>query len=69
LLAGDVVPEAETAPIRYRVVQQLTRRSEEFVLYMSDDTLNLPRLRRVRCWQKIAASVTLSSAIRNMCSS
>jgi hypothetical protein len=42
LLAGDVVPEAENAPIRYRVVQQLTRRSEEFVLYMSDDTLNLP---------------------------
>lgn len=40
LLAGDVVPEAENAPIRYRVVQQLTRRSEEFVLYMSDDTLN-----------------------------
>ncbi|TCW46697.1 succinylglutamate desuccinylase [Phytobacter diazotrophicus] len=40
LLAGDVVPEAENAPIRYRVVQQLTRRSEEFVLYISDDTLN-----------------------------
>lgn len=40
LLSGDVVPEAETVPLRYRVVQQLTRHSEEFVLYMSDETLN-----------------------------
>jgi succinylglutamate desuccinylase len=40
LLSGDVVPEAETVPLRYRVVQQLTRRSEDFVLYMSDETLN-----------------------------
>jgi succinylglutamate desuccinylase len=40
LLAGDVVPEAQTPPIRYRVVQQLTRHSEAFILYMSPETLN-----------------------------
>lgn len=40
LVAGDVVPESDTPPLRYRVVQQLTRHSDEFVLYMPPTTLN-----------------------------
>lgn len=44
LLAGDAVPEAETAPVRYRVVQQLTRHSDDFVLYLSEQTLNFTPL-------------------------
>ena len=40
LLAGEMERRAVTAPIRYRVVQQLTRSSEDFRLHMSDDTLN-----------------------------
>ncbi len=40
LLAGDTVPDNETVPVRYRVVQQLTRHSEAFVLHLSPETLN-----------------------------
>lgn len=40
LLAGVAAPPAESVPLRYRVVQQLTRHSEAFKLYMSLDTLN-----------------------------
>ena len=40
LLAGDAAPEATAAPTRYRVVQQLTRHSESFVLYVPQDALN-----------------------------
>jgi len=40
LLAGDAVPDNETVPVRYRVVQQLTRHSEAFVLHLSPETLN-----------------------------
>ncbi|WP_342320950.1 succinylglutamate desuccinylase [Kosakonia sp. BYX6] len=40
LLAGEPAPDTENAPVHYRVVQQLTRHSEEFKLYMSADTLN-----------------------------
>lgn len=44
LLAGDAVPESDAAPIRYRVVQQLTRHSDEFVLYLPSTTLNFTPL-------------------------
>lgn len=40
LLAGDAVPETDKPPLRYRVVQQLTRHSDDFVLHMSPQTLN-----------------------------
>ena len=40
LVAGDVVPETDTPPLRYRVVQQLTRHSDAFVLCMPPTTLN-----------------------------
>ena len=40
LLAGEMDRRAVTAPIRYRVVQQLTRSGEDFRLHMSDDTIN-----------------------------
>ncbi|KFC09651.1 succinylglutamate desuccinylase [Trabulsiella guamensis ATCC 49490] len=39
-IAGDYLKAANTVPVRYRVSQQITRRSEAFELYMSDDTLN-----------------------------
>lgn len=40
LLAGEAAPHSDTPPLRYRVVQQLTRRSEAFTLHMSAQTLN-----------------------------
>ena len=40
LLAGEMDRRAATAPVRYRVVQQLTRTGDDFRLHMSDDTLN-----------------------------
>lgn len=40
LLAGEPFSASQTAPLRYRVVQQLTRHSEAFTLYMSPKTLN-----------------------------
>ncbi len=40
LLAGEPAPDTELPPLRYRVVQQLTRRSEAFTLYMDNETLN-----------------------------
>lgn len=41
LLVGDLtVVDADPAPLRYRVVQQITRHSDNFHLCMSDQTLN-----------------------------
>ncbi|CAI8699674.1 succinylglutamate desuccinylase [Kosakonia quasisacchari] len=40
LLAGEPAPDTENTPLRYRVVQQLTRHSDAFKLFMSADTLN-----------------------------
>jgi len=40
LLAGEPAPGAESPPLRYRVVQQLTRHSDAFRLHMSPQTLN-----------------------------
>lgn len=40
LLAGRPVTAAETPPLRYRVVAQITRRSDDFILYMDNRTLN-----------------------------
>ncbi|MEW5286397.1 succinylglutamate desuccinylase, partial [Klebsiella michiganensis] len=40
LLAGEVAAEEAHAPLRYRVVQQITRSSDSFRLHMSAQTLN-----------------------------
>ena len=40
LLAGEMGGGADTVPLYYRVVQQITRRSADFRLYMSAQTLN-----------------------------
>ncbi|MGV3344270.1 succinylglutamate desuccinylase [Enterobacteriaceae bacterium LUAb1] len=40
LLLGENLPDVTVSPMRYRVVQQLTRRREDFVLHMSAETLN-----------------------------
>ena len=40
LLAGEPAPETKASPLRYRVVQQLTRHTEAFKLHMGGDTLN-----------------------------
>lgn len=40
LLSGEAWPLAEATPVRYRVVQQITRASEAFTLHMGPETLN-----------------------------
>ena len=40
LLVGDLAIADAPAPLRYRVVQQLTRHSDDFRLHMADQTLN-----------------------------
>ncbi|MDQ8582021.1 succinylglutamate desuccinylase [Klebsiella aerogenes] len=40
LLVGDLAVEEAPAPLRYRVVQQITRHSDQFRLHMSGETLN-----------------------------
>jgi succinylglutamate desuccinylase len=40
LLAGELGGGSAMTPLYYRVVQQITRRSEDFQLHMSAQTLN-----------------------------
>ena len=40
LLVGDLAIADAPAPLRYRVVQQITRHSDDFRLHMADQTLN-----------------------------
>ncbi|MBZ6385337.1 MULTISPECIES: succinylglutamate desuccinylase [Pantoea] len=40
LLSGEPLPEAQEVPRRYRVVQQITRLSEQFRLHMDAETRN-----------------------------
>lgn len=40
LLAGEGTAAPSSPPLRYRVVSQITRRSDDFVLYMDAQTLN-----------------------------
>ncbi len=55
LLVGDLtVVDADPAPPRYRVVQQITRHSDDFRLYMSDRTLNFTAFPAEPCLLKMA---------------
>ncbi|RPD98410.1 succinylglutamate desuccinylase [Candidatus Pantoea deserta] len=40
LLSGEPLPQAQSAPRRYRVAQQITRLSEQFRLHMDAETRN-----------------------------
>lgn len=40
LLAGNLAIAGDLSPVRYRVVSQITRRSDAFVLHMDNQTLN-----------------------------
>ncbi len=54
LLVGDLAIADAPAPLRYRVVQQLTRHSDDFRLHMADQTLNFTPSNPARCWQRRA---------------
>jgi len=49
LLAGNLTTEAAVAPLRYRVSQQITRQSPDFILHMSDDTRNFTAFTQGTC--------------------
>lgn len=40
LLGGDMAGAEGASPVRYRVVAQITRRSDDFILHMDNQTLN-----------------------------
>jgi len=40
LFSGGVLPDVQATPLHYRVAQQITRLSEDFVLHMGAETLN-----------------------------
>ncbi|VEB94670.1 succinylglutamate desuccinylase [Citrobacter koseri] len=48
--------EGGTRPIRYRVVAQITRRSDAFVLCMDNQTLNFTPFKEERYWRRMAMS-------------
>ncbi len=54
LLVGDLAIADAPAPLRYRVVQQLTRHSDDFRLHMADQTLNFTPSNPARCWRRRA---------------
>ena len=49
LLAGESSAEVITEPQHYRVTQQITRQSADFILHMPDDTPNFTAFRQGYC--------------------
>jgi succinylglutamate desuccinylase len=54
LLVGDLAIADAPAPLRYRVVQQITRHSDDFRLHMAEQTLNFTPFAPARCWRRRA---------------
>lgn len=67
LLAGERALATGDSPLRYRVVQQITRSSDKFQLHMSAQTLNFTPFLPGRCWLKMAKPAMSRLRSQNMC--
>ncbi len=67
LLVGDLAVAEATAPLRYRVVQQITRHSDQFQLHMSGRRSILRRSAPGRCWRRMAKRAMSSKRRKSTC--